>query len=96
MDPIDETLRRAADAANLYRVPEKMIQVAATSLTRMPDNGRRDLEVAALVDAILHIAAAHQPCEVRCEVCEAVGNGLAVTLGVVRAEVDVDFGKRLA
>lgn len=96
MDPLDEMLRRTSAAVSRYRVPERAVALASSSLAALPEHARRHLEVRGLLDAVLRIADAHQPCEVPCEVCEAVRNGLAVALGVVRAEVDVDLERKLA
>ena len=59
MDPRAETLRRTAAAAARFRVPEAMIAAPAATLTRIPEAGRRQIEVDALVDAVLRIADAH-------------------------------------
>ncbi|GIM88787.1 hypothetical protein [Paractinoplanes toevensis] len=96
MEAIDQTLRRTADAAARYEVPERKIGVATTSLTGMPDDQRQDVEVEALHEAVLHLADIHGgPHDDGCPDCHAIGNGLAVALAVVRAEVDVEFEQKV-
>jgi len=95
MDDIDETLRRTVDAVDRYRVPERLIGIAATSLEQMTEQQRRAAIVAALLDGLLHIADQHAGPHNDCPSCHSISNGLAVALGVIRAEVDISFENRI-
>jgi hypothetical protein len=95
VEPIDEILRTTVRAAGRYDVPERMIAAAATALESMGDDARRQAGVNALHDAVLQVARLHGGPHDGCGTCSAVRNGLAVAMGVVRAEVDVDFEGRL-
>jgi hypothetical protein len=94
VDSLDDLLRRCADQAARYRVPEQMTALTASSLQRMPAAARARSGTRALVDAIVRIAAQHRPCLGECGTCEAISNGLAVALGVIRAEVDAVLSHR--
>ncbi|MFI5895691.1 hypothetical protein ACIA5D_36910 [Actinoplanes sp. NPDC051513] len=50
--PLDDALRRTADAVTRYQAPEAMVAVAARSLTKLPCQRRARIEVDALHDAI--------------------------------------------
>jgi hypothetical protein len=93
--PMDEALRRTADAVDQYDVPEKIIAIAAQSLEPMPGDVRHDCEVNALVDAILHVAGPHGGPHDGCLTCHGISNALAVSMGVVRAEADLAFTRML-
>src|SRR4051812_45025222 len=93
--PIDDALRRTADAVARYAAPEQMIAVAAGSLAGRPCRQRAKLEVDALHDAVLDIAQRHAGPHDDCNTCRAIGNGLAVAMGIVRAEVDVELERKL-
>lgn len=95
MEPIDEILRTTVRAAGRYDVPERMIAAAASALESMPEAARLQAGVNALHDAMLQVARLHGGPHGGCDTCSAVRNGLAVAMGVVRAEVDVEFGRRL-
>lgn len=92
--PLDEALRRTSEAAGRYGVPEKMIAAAASSLIRVRCPQRAELELGALHDAILTVADMHGGVHPGCPTCGAIGNALAVAMGVVRAEVDVEFAAK--
>lgn len=88
--PLDDALKRTADAVARFHVPDDMIAWAATSLEGMPAGDRVRLEVEALLDAIVEIASAHGGhCADDCPVCKSIRNALAVAMGVVRAEADI-------
>lgn len=95
MEPIDETLRATVDAAGRYLVPEGMVAEAAQALIEMGDSARRRAEILALHDALLAVADRHAGPHDNCDTCRAVRNGLAVALGVVRAEIAAEFERRL-
>lgn len=96
MEGIDENLRRTSAAVNRYRVPERIIALAAGSLTSMTEQQRHDHGMDAIQDALLLVAEQHAGPHPDCVTCNAVSNGLAVTLGVVRAEVDVEMERKIA
>jgi hypothetical protein len=90
--PLDDALRRTVAAVERYRVPQDVIARAADALARMPGDYRRETEVGALVDAIVEIADAHAgQCPDECPACGAVRNALAVAMGVIRAETDLEL-----
>jgi hypothetical protein len=93
--PIDDGLKRASAAVRQYRVPDPMIDVAAGALVQMPDGVRQRSEIHALTDAILEVADKHGGIHDRCPTCDSIANGLAVTMGILRAEVDLEFRQRL-
>jgi hypothetical protein len=93
--PIDDALRRTADAVAQYQAPERMIAAAARSLAGKPGQARAKMEIDALHDAILAIANDHAGPHDGCDTCHAVRNGLAVAMGIVRAEVDLELEKRI-
>ncbi|MBM2616707.1 hypothetical protein JIG36_14185 [Actinoplanes sp. LDG1-06] len=86
--PLDDALRRGAAAAARYDVPQKVIDIGAQSLGRMPVEKRHVMEVDGLVDALLIIAERHGGPHADCATCEAIPNGLAVVMSVVRTETD--------
>ncbi|MCU7722793.1 hypothetical protein ODJ79_03620 [Actinoplanes sp. KI2] len=60
--PIDDALRRTADAVARYGSPEQMIGAAAKSLAGKPCQVRAEMEANALHDAILrHRRPARRP-----------------------------------
>jgi hypothetical protein len=72
-----------------------MIAVAARSLAGKPCQVRAKMEVDALHDAILVIAGEHAGPHPGCGTCHALRNGLAVAMGIVRAEVDVELERKI-
>lgn len=93
---MDDALRRTADAVRRYQVPDRMIALAAASVMRMPAGYRRRVEVEALTDAVLGIADTHGgTCDDTCLLCVRIRDALAVTMGIIRAEVDLEFQERL-
>jgi hypothetical protein len=92
--PLDNVMRRTAAAVAAYRVPERMIALAASTLLGAPDGPRLHLEVRSLRDAALLVAEAHrQQCtENACTTCEAIRYNLAVALVTVRSETRTSLG----
>jgi hypothetical protein len=93
--PMDDALRRTADAVERYAVPQRLIGLAAQSLEPMPAEVRRNSEVNALVDAIVRIAGEHGGPHDSCLTCHSVSNALAVAMGSVRAEADLALAQML-
>jgi hypothetical protein len=92
---LDDALRRTAAAVEHYHVDQKMIGVVAGSLTPMPLEQRAFVEVAGFTDAIVRIADTHDGPHDGCDMCAAIGNGLAAAMGVVRAETDLQLKSML-
>lgn len=92
---MDEALKRTTAAVERYRPPERMIAVAQRSLVGRDTEQRVCLEANALGDAVLEIAEAHGGVHENCATCVAIINGLAVTMGILRAEVEVEFAAKL-
>jgi hypothetical protein len=92
MESLGEDLRRTSRQVEAYAVSEHVIRVGARSLRRLPVAERKGIEIRELRRAIVFVAEAHQGCAVpACVSCEAIRNGLAVALAVVRAEADGGF-----
>ena len=89
--PLDDALRRTADAVAQYQVPESVIALAAGSLEQMPEVPRLCAEVGALGQAVLDVAAAHAGPHPACAVCTTIRDALAVGMGIVRAEADLQL-----
>jgi hypothetical protein len=93
--PLDDALHRTLSAVDRYGVDQDMIGRAATSLQRMPAERRQEVEVTALVDAVVHMAVVHGGPHGGCSTCLAVANAVAVAMGVVRAETDLRLQEML-
>lgn len=95
--PLDDALKLTAAAVQRYGADKDMIAKAAGSLTGMgaTTTTRLYAEVDALGDALLHVADVHAGPHPDCQMCGAIRNGLAVAMGVVRAEVGIEFEGRL-
>lgn len=94
---MDDALRRTTHAVERYGVDENMIALAAGSLMRMPAEYRTRAGIHAMMDAFLpiaeHHANWHESCHDGCELCAAIRNGLAVAMGAIRAETDLELRK---
>jgi hypothetical protein len=92
---MDDALKRATTAVEQYGAPEPMIGAAQRSLAGMEKDRRLCLEAEALGGAVLEIAEAHAGPHPSCPTCVSLRNGLAVQMGILRAEVDVEFAAKL-
>ncbi|MGX6604809.1 hypothetical protein ACWKSP_22175 [Micromonosporaceae bacterium Da 78-11] len=89
---MDDALRLTADAVERYRVNERMVMYTTASLWALLDDQRQGAEVDGLIHAILEIATAHDGShDGECATCDAICNGVAVAMGVVRAETDLEL-----
>lgn len=95
VSPLEDVLRRTADAATRYGAPEEMVASAAGSLTPLPCVERVHLEMDALLDNVLHLADVHAGPHEDCDTCHALVGTLAVAMGIVRAEAIVELERKL-
>jgi kynureninase len=88
---MDDALRRTTHAVEQYAVPDELIAMAAGSLMQMPAAARAQAEIHALAEGIVLIADEHAGPHESCGMCHAIGNALAVAMGAIRAEADLEL-----